>query len=102
MRLLNNNILVRPFKEKTCTQIQTVLDDEANKDKGPTDLMETKEVEEEVAYDIQKAKIIQVAPGIGGMEVGDIIYFPATLRMIPFEWIKNTFVMKPHDVIGVV
>ena len=34
MRLLNNNILVRPFKEKTCTQIQTVLDDEANKDKG--------------------------------------------------------------------
>ena len=55
---LIDTILIRPLRDKTYNQKQIVLDDEANKGKDPVkDEMETKTVNNKVAFEIQKAVV---------------------------------------------
>lgn len=102
MFALLETLLIRPLKDKTYNQKQVVLDDEKNKDKDPMkDEMETKVATTKVAYEVQKA-IVEYIPDVIDVpyEVGNTVYFYKNRQGVPFRWVKNTFLLKPYDVIG--
>jgi hypothetical protein len=102
MFALLETILIRPLKDKTYSQKQVVLDDEKNKGKDPMkDEMETKVATTKVAYEIQKAVVEYKPDNIEvPYDVGDTIYYHKNRQGVPFRWVKNTFLLKPYDVVG--
>lgn len=102
MFTLIDMILIRPLKDKTFNQKHVVLDEEKNKDKDPMkDEMETKVETEKVAFEIQKAIVEHVPENIDvPYSKGDTIYFHKGRQGVPFRWVKNTYLLKPYDVVG--
>lgn len=102
MFTLIETILIRPLKDKTYNQKQVVLDDEANEGKDPVkDEMEIKTINNKVAFEVQKAIVEHVPENIETpYNLGDTIYYYKSRQGVPFRWVKNTFLLKPYDVIG--
>ena len=99
---LIETILIRPLRNKTYNQKQVVLDEEKNKDKDPQkDEMETKVINNKVSFEVQKAIVEYVPENIDvAYEVRDTVYYYKSRQGVPFRWVKNTFLLKPYDVIG--
>lgn len=95
----DGKLLIKPFKYRSRTVTNIVLDDEKNKDKDPLkDEMETKVEKVKAPYEIQLAEVL--SSGDNRYPMGSVIVY--SIKFVrEFDLFKNTFLISNHDVHGV-
>ena len=100
MRPSEDYVLIEPLKEIKLTKKVQVEDDEANKDKMPTDVHETKEVKKRVPANHQLGKVVSVGRENTKYKAGDTVVYP-TGQAMPFDLIKGTSLLRYFSIVGV-
>jgi len=97
-KAVQGKILIAPKKEIKVTRTITEPDDEKNRGKSPTEIMEVKETKRKVKANFQIGVVV-AAPSTSAYAVGDtIVYRPGIF--VDFDLIKNTKIGDEYAVIG--
>lgn len=74
------------------------LDEEKNKEKDPTEILETKEVKRKVKANYQLGEVLSCHPSFK-YKVGDTVVYRPT-RRVHFDLIKKSFLLDDYEVVG--
>jgi hypothetical protein len=97
--LVAGRSILKPLRVIKITKKIPKLDDEANKDKKPGDVLETKNVKEKVIANFQLAEVIFTSNVPKVFTIGDVVVFRPG-REIELDLIKKTVVVNDFDILG--
>lgn len=103
IRLLDDRVLVAPFKLRSYETTDTTVDANSDKNKGKDpvkDIMKTTKKVYEVNYSYQRATVLAKSDNVKDLEIGDVIIYKISNPM-EFDLIKGVSMLKRYEIIGV-